>query len=242
MASYRDGANRGGFEPGLEMAIRSILVSPDFLFRLESQPAGRCTQHGLSRQRSRSGLAAVVFPLEQHSGRRAAESGGEEDAAEARSAAAAGAPDAGGSAFAGARRQFRGPVAVTSATWPGTSRARKCCSTTTTICAGRSSRRRSCSSKASSARIAACSICWMPTTRISTSASRSTTAFPACSASVSGVCRCRPTVRAAACSARARFSCRRPIRIGRLRSFAGSGFWRTSSVRPRHRRRRTCPI
>ncbi len=40
MDSYREGASRGGFDPGLEMAIRSILVSPDFLFRLESQPAG----------------------------------------------------------------------------------------------------------------------------------------------------------------------------------------------------------
>ena len=40
LASYRDGAKRGGFESGIEMAIRSILVSPDFLFRLESQPAG----------------------------------------------------------------------------------------------------------------------------------------------------------------------------------------------------------
>jgi mono/diheme cytochrome c family protein len=39
MESYRDGANRGGFESGLEMAIRTILVSPDFLFRLESEPA-----------------------------------------------------------------------------------------------------------------------------------------------------------------------------------------------------------
>ncbi len=40
MASYADGAKRGGFESGLEMALRSILVSPDFLFRLETQPAG----------------------------------------------------------------------------------------------------------------------------------------------------------------------------------------------------------
>ncbi len=40
LASYRDGAKRGGFESGIEMAIRSILVSPDFLFRLESQPVG----------------------------------------------------------------------------------------------------------------------------------------------------------------------------------------------------------
>ena len=38
--SYQDGATRGGFESGLEMAIRTILVSPDFLFRIESEPAG----------------------------------------------------------------------------------------------------------------------------------------------------------------------------------------------------------
>ena len=43
LAAYREGASRGGpqkFEAGIEMAIRSILVSPKFLFRLETQPAG----------------------------------------------------------------------------------------------------------------------------------------------------------------------------------------------------------
>jgi len=40
LASYRDGSRAGGFESGLEMAIRSILVSPEFLFRIENQPAG----------------------------------------------------------------------------------------------------------------------------------------------------------------------------------------------------------
>ena len=39
LASYRDGAGRAGFEAGIEMATRSILVSPKFLFRFESQPA-----------------------------------------------------------------------------------------------------------------------------------------------------------------------------------------------------------
>jgi mono/diheme cytochrome c family protein len=39
LAEYRDGASRGGFESGLEMAVRSVLVSPNFLFRFESQPA-----------------------------------------------------------------------------------------------------------------------------------------------------------------------------------------------------------
>ena len=39
LARYREGASRGGFESGLELALRSILVSPRFLFRFESQPA-----------------------------------------------------------------------------------------------------------------------------------------------------------------------------------------------------------
>ena len=41
MARFREGAGKGGpqsFEAGLELAIRSILVSPKFLFRFESQP------------------------------------------------------------------------------------------------------------------------------------------------------------------------------------------------------------
>jgi cytochrome c551/c552 len=38
MALYREGAAKGGFEAGVEMGIRSILVSPKFLFRFEGQP------------------------------------------------------------------------------------------------------------------------------------------------------------------------------------------------------------
>lgn len=36
---YRAGARQGGFEAGIEMALRKILLSPKFLFRLESQPS-----------------------------------------------------------------------------------------------------------------------------------------------------------------------------------------------------------
>ena len=36
---YRDGAARGGFEAGIELAVRGILVSPNFLFRFEDEPA-----------------------------------------------------------------------------------------------------------------------------------------------------------------------------------------------------------
>ena len=35
---YHEGARRGGFEAGVELALRGILVSPNFLFRLEEQP------------------------------------------------------------------------------------------------------------------------------------------------------------------------------------------------------------
>jgi len=35
---YREGARKGGFESGVELALRGILVSPNFLFRFESQP------------------------------------------------------------------------------------------------------------------------------------------------------------------------------------------------------------
>jgi hypothetical protein len=35
---YREGAGKGGFEAGIELAVRGILVSPKFLFRFEGQP------------------------------------------------------------------------------------------------------------------------------------------------------------------------------------------------------------
>ena len=38
LTAYRTGATAGGFEAGIEMALRSILMSPKFLFRIESQP------------------------------------------------------------------------------------------------------------------------------------------------------------------------------------------------------------
>ena len=38
MALYREGASKGGFEAGIELALRGILVSPSFLFRFEDQP------------------------------------------------------------------------------------------------------------------------------------------------------------------------------------------------------------
>ena len=37
---YQDGRADGGFEPGIEMALRRLLVSPEFLLRVERDPAG----------------------------------------------------------------------------------------------------------------------------------------------------------------------------------------------------------
>jgi hypothetical protein len=39
MTFYEQGRKKGGFEPGVRMALQSILMSPRFLFRLEEQPS-----------------------------------------------------------------------------------------------------------------------------------------------------------------------------------------------------------
>src|SRR4030095_6859153 len=40
MAFYDAGRREGGFERGIELALRAVLVSPKFLFRIERDPAG----------------------------------------------------------------------------------------------------------------------------------------------------------------------------------------------------------
>ena len=40
MRFYRDARNREGFDGAIEIALRAILVSPEFLFRLENDPPG----------------------------------------------------------------------------------------------------------------------------------------------------------------------------------------------------------
>src|SRR5262249_726536 len=37
---YKDARAEGGFENGIEMALCAVLVSPEFLFRVEQDPAG----------------------------------------------------------------------------------------------------------------------------------------------------------------------------------------------------------
>jgi len=40
MKFFEEGRKEGGFEDGVEMGLRAILVSPEFLFRVEQDPAG----------------------------------------------------------------------------------------------------------------------------------------------------------------------------------------------------------
>ena len=58
--------------PASRWRVAAVLVSPEFLFRVERDPAGVAAEHALSHQRSGAGVAALVLPVEQHSGRRAA--------------------------------------------------------------------------------------------------------------------------------------------------------------------------
>ena len=50
MKCYREGRKDGGHEAGIELALRSVLVSPEFLFRVEQDPAGAApgTAYGVS--------------------------------------------------------------------------------------------------------------------------------------------------------------------------------------------------
>ena len=66
---YRDGQAEGGFEAGIETALRALLASPEFLFRIERDPGSRGPWVTLPCQRPRIGIAPVVLPLEQHPGR-----------------------------------------------------------------------------------------------------------------------------------------------------------------------------
>ena len=60
------------FEAGIDLALRRLLASPKFVFRVERDPAGVAPGAAYRAERPRARLAALVLPLEQHPGRRAA--------------------------------------------------------------------------------------------------------------------------------------------------------------------------
>ncbi len=112
LALYRKARAEDDFDAGIEMAVAAVLVSPHFLFRVETDPAGIPPRHPVSGQRPRAGVAALLLSLEQHPGRRAARRRGEAPAARAGSARTPGPPDARRSTLAVARDQLRGAVAA----------------------------------------------------------------------------------------------------------------------------------
>ena len=73
MGFYKESRRAESFEAAIETALSAVLVSPQFLFRVEQDPVGVCTEHGLSHQRSGTGIPPIVLSVEQYSGRRAAE-------------------------------------------------------------------------------------------------------------------------------------------------------------------------
>ena len=67
MKIYAQGRKGADFDHGIEAAVEAVLVSPDFLFMRETDPAksapGDCAPH----QRPGTGDAAVLLPVEQPS-------------------------------------------------------------------------------------------------------------------------------------------------------------------------------
>ena len=75
LAAGAQSAKAGDFDAGIGRALSAVLMNPEFLFRVESDPAsakataGKPPRRRVSHQRSRAGVAAVVLLVEQHSGR-----------------------------------------------------------------------------------------------------------------------------------------------------------------------------
>jgi hypothetical protein len=100
------------FESGIDLALRRLLASPKFAFRVERDPAGVAAGSAYALERPGAGVAPLVLSLELDPGRRAAGAGGEEDAAPAGDARAAGAPDARDPKAQALVDNFVGPVAA----------------------------------------------------------------------------------------------------------------------------------
>ncbi len=157
---YKSGRADGDFDLGIQRGLRRILSAPAFLFRVERDPLDsaqgrRAAGSGGPDQRPRPGVTAVVLPLEQHPGRRAAEPGRERLAVGARRPRAPGQADAAGFEVAGARGQLRLSSGSSSGAWRAWSPTWTSFPISTRTCARRCSRRRGCSSRASCARTAA---------------------------------------------------------------------------------------
>ena len=75
LSFYEEGRAEGGFEAGIEMAIRRLMVSPEFLFRTEADPTDVAADTNYPVSDLGAGIACVLLPVEQYSRRRASRSG-----------------------------------------------------------------------------------------------------------------------------------------------------------------------
>ena len=66
---YQEGRREGTFQDGIELALRRILTSPQFLVRAEREPANVAARPAVPDHRSGTGFALVVPAVEQHPGR-----------------------------------------------------------------------------------------------------------------------------------------------------------------------------
>ncbi len=157
---YEAGRAERDFELGIQRAIERMLVSPQFLYRIEQEPNRHRPGSVYARQRPRTRLAPLVLPVEQHPRRRVAQRGGRGNACSQPDVLqTAGDPHAGRSAFRIDGEQLRRAVAL-----PARRRTRRnptCSSsaTSTRACAQSFESETDFSSTASCARTAASSIC-----------------------------------------------------------------------------------
>ena len=163
--AHRAERSTAGFEAGIRSAVERLLIDPEFLFRIERDPAGAVpgTPYRLPDLALASRLSFFLWSsipddeLLDLAGRGRLSDSGVVDGQVRRMLAdpRASAP----------RRQLRGPVAVAAQRRGHRARPQSLPPTSTRTCAGRCGARPSCSSRASFVRTGASSSCSRPTTR-----------------------------------------------------------------------------
>ena len=163
LAQYREGRADGDFDAGIARALSAVLINPEFLFRVEADPASAKATAGKpasvvtaspissSRRGSRSSCGAASRTMSCSMRRFAAGSAGPRSS---RSRRAECSPIDGRSTW----RPILPASGCGCAISTLSCRARGCFPSSMTTCARASGRKRSCLSTASCARIAACSI------------------------------------------------------------------------------------
>ena len=69
MRFYKEARAEGGFDAGIEMALRAVLASTEFLFRIERDPKSVAPQTPYRVSDVELALAPVVLPVEQRARR-----------------------------------------------------------------------------------------------------------------------------------------------------------------------------